>query len=150
MLADYGNMSAPTVLFVLQRAMTTGLPTRATERDGTWVPVELRDPPECDVTLPSTVLAAVTAERLAELSFARRNTLALLRRGAIEASPGHYGLIVALHTCWLCALWVEVRSASVSIPLLWAFFALQAMRIWVLATLGRRWTTRIIVLLDVA
>jgi alkylresorcinol/alkylpyrone synthase len=28
-IADYGNMSAPTVLFVLERALTQGLPSRS-------------------------------------------------------------------------------------------------------------------------
>jgi methyltransferase len=35
-------------------------------------------------------------------------------------------------------------------PLLAVFAVLQAMRVWVLATLGRRWTTRIIVPKDEA
>ena len=29
MLADYGNMSSPTVLFVLERAIQAGLPPRS-------------------------------------------------------------------------------------------------------------------------
>ena len=52
------------------------------------------------------ILALVTAARLAELALARRNTADLLRQGAVEAAPGHYPLIVALHAAWLCGLWL--------------------------------------------
>jgi methyltransferase len=94
------------------------------------------------------VLGLVTVERIAELGLARRNTQALLARGAREAAPGHYGVIVALHAAWLVGLWALAWDRPVSIGWLAAFALLQAMRIWVLATLGPRWTTRIIVLLD--
>ena len=40
------------------------------------------------------LLAFVTAQRLAELVLARRNTARLLARGGVEAAPGHYPLIV--------------------------------------------------------
>ncbi len=96
--------------------------------------------------LAALLLAAVTAERLAELAVARRNTRALLARGAVEVAPGHYRLIVALHAAWLAVLWTQGVGATVSPAWLTVFLALQALRLWVLATLGRRWTTRIIVL----
>ena len=92
------------------------------------------------------LLGFVTVERLAELVLARRNTARLLSRGAVEYAPGHYPLIVALHATWLGGLWLLAWNR----PILWAwlafFAALQVLRVWVLATLGRRWTTRIIVL----
>ncbi len=92
------------------------------------------------------ILAFVTLQRLAELVIAQRNTRALLARGAYEASPGHYPLIVAVHTLWLLALWWFAPGKSVSWPLIGLFLLLQAGRLWVLATLGSRWTTRIIIL----
>ena len=98
------------------------------------------------MSLAVLVLGLVTAERLAELVWARRNTRRLLARGAREAAPGHYPLIVALHAAWLAGLWLWGRDRPVSIPWLAVFAALQAGRLWVLATLGGRWTTRIIVL----
>lgn len=92
------------------------------------------------------LLAFVTVERLAELVLARRNTQALLAQGAVEHAPGHYPLIVALHALWLAGLWVFGASQPVS-PLWFAVFVLlQSGRLWVLMTLGQRWTTRIIVL----
>jgi len=92
------------------------------------------------------LLAFVTAERLGELWLARRNTRALLARGGHEVAPGHYPLIVALHTVWLAGLWVYGRSGAFDQGWLAIFLGLQVLRIWVLVTMGRRWTTRIIVL----
>jgi methyltransferase len=94
------------------------------------------------------LLTLVTMERLAELWLARRNTAALLARGAYEIAPGHYPLIVLLHAGWLAGLWGIGWAAPVNLFWLGIFLALQIARIWTLATLGRRWTTRIIVLPD--
>lgn len=92
------------------------------------------------------VLAFVTAQRLIELWIAGRNTRRLLAQGAVEHGRGHYWLIVALHSAWLLALWLLAPGQPVSIPLLALFAILQLGRIWVLVTLGQRWTTRILVL----
>ena len=92
------------------------------------------------------LLAFVTLERLAELVLARRNTRALLAQGAVEHAPGHYPLIVVMHALWLAGLWVFGASQPVSPFWFGVFVLLQAGRLWVLATLGPRWTTRIIVL----
>lgn len=92
------------------------------------------------------ILAFVTLQRLAELVLARSNTRALLAAGAQEHAPGHYPLIVAVHAAWLAALWWLAPGR----PIHWIFFAffvlLQLGRVWVIRTLGPRWTTRIIVL----
>jgi methyltransferase len=94
----------------------------------------------------TVILALVTLQRLAELAIARRNTRALLARGAYEASPGHYPLIVAVHTLWLAALWWLAPGRAVAWPWIGLFLLLQFGRLWVLATLGGRWTTRIVIL----
>ncbi len=88
----------------------------------------------------------IVAQRLAELAYAARNTRRLKSRGAVEAGAGHYPLMIALHAAWLAALvlWVPPETA-VNLPLLGVFAALQAGRVWVIASLGERWTTRIIV-----
>ena len=93
------------------------------------------------------VLAFVTLQRLGELFLARRNTARLLERGALEVAPGHYPLVVGLHTLWLGGLWVLAltRGLSPDLLLLAIFIVLQGLRVWVLATLGPRWTTRILV-----
>ena len=92
------------------------------------------------------LLAVVTAERLGELWLDRRNTASLLADGAHEVAPAHYKLIVLLHTLWLAGLWLLGWARPISPIWLAILVALQGLRIWVVATLGRRWTTRIIVL----
>ncbi|MEA1015211.1 isoprenylcysteine carboxyl methyltransferase family protein [Sphingosinicella sp. LY1275] len=92
------------------------------------------------------ILALVTAQRLAELVVSRRHTRALLARGAYEVGARHYPLIVAVHAAWLAALWWLAPGRAVLWPLIGLFVLLQGARLWVLATLGERWTTRIIVL----
>jgi methyltransferase len=97
------------------------------------------------VILGVIVLGLVTLSRLVELPIARANTKGLLVSGGREIAPGHYPLIVALHAGWLAALWWLAPGAAVSIPLLALFGLVELARIWVLQTLGKRWTTRIIV-----
>ena len=92
------------------------------------------------------LLALVTLQRLAELVLARRNTRRLLAKGAFEAAPGHYPLIVLLHAAWLGGLWLLAWDRPIRLVWLLVFLALQGGRLWVLASLGERWTTRIIVL----
>jgi methyltransferase len=108
----------------------------------------LRFPEERRMTPAIIVLALVTAERLAELWLARRNTARLLSKGAFEVAPGHYPAIVLMHAAWLAGLWILGWRQPVVWPWLVAFLALQALRLWVLSALGERWTTRIIVLPD--
>jgi methyltransferase len=98
------------------------------------------------MTCAALLLAAVSAERLAELWWAHANTALLLSRGAREFSPSHYPAIVLLHGLWLVSLWLFGWTNSVSSPWLAVFLALQILRAWTLTTLGRRWTTRIVVL----
>lgn len=91
-------------------------------------------------------LAFLIVQRLSELVIARRNTAALLARGAVEHGAGHYPVIVALHTGWIVALVIWGWSAPVHLGWLTAFAVLQGFRVWILLSLGARWTTRIIVL----
>ena len=77
---------------------------------------------------------------------ARSNTRRLLARGAVESGAEHYRFIVALHAAWLIGLWLLAWDRPVNLPLLLLFVLLQAGRVWVIATLGRRWTTRILTL----
>jgi len=92
------------------------------------------------------ILFFVTAQRLSELVIARKNTVRLLAAGAFEHAPGHYPLIVAVHTLWLASLFWLAPGEDIHWPLLALFGLLQLGRVWVLRTLGGRWTTRIIVL----
>jgi methyltransferase len=97
------------------------------------------------VILNLVVLGLVTLSRLVELPFAAANSRRLLAAGGHEIAPGHYPLIVALHAAWLAALWWLAPARPVSLPLLALFCLVELGRIWVLVTLGKRWTTRIII-----
>jgi len=94
------------------------------------------------------ILAFVTLERLAELLLAERNTRRLLDKGGVEHGAGHYPLLVALHAGWLIALWIMAPGRPIDMFWLAMFVLLQFARFWVIATLGPRWTTRIIVVED--
>jgi methyltransferase len=98
------------------------------------------------VSFASTILLLVTLQRLGELVLSNYNTRRLLARGAIEVGAGHYPLVVSVHAAWLIALWIWGRDQDVILPALAGFIVLQGLRLWILATLGPRWTTRIIVL----
>ena len=98
------------------------------------------------MTLAVAVLAAVTLQRLGELVLARRNTRRLLAQGGYEVGAAHYPLIVALHAAWLASLWVVGWSRPVNLAWLGLFVGLQLLRVWVIASLGGRWTTRIVIL----
>lgn len=93
------------------------------------------------------IIGAVVLERLCELVYAERNTRALLAQGAAEVGRAQYPLIVLLHAAWLVTIALALPDPPrfYWIPL-GVFLLLQVARIWVLATLGRYWTTRIITL----
>ena len=96
--------------------------------------------------LSIVVLALVTAQRLGELVLAEYNTHRLRAQGAVETGADHYVFIVLLHGAWLLGLWAFAWDRPVNLALLAVFVLLQAGRVWVIATLGSRWTTRIITL----
>ena len=93
------------------------------------------------------VLGLVAAQRVAEAVYAERNTRTLKAGGAQEIGAGHYPLLVLLHAAWLAAMFLLVRADTpISWPWLSVYVALQGVRVWVIASLGRYWTTRIITL----
>jgi len=97
------------------------------------------------------ILAAVLAQRLGELVYARANTRRLLAKGGTEFGAGHYPLFALLHSAWLVAqaLWlIFMGLENVIWPLVAVYGALQLLRAWILLSLGERWTTRVIVLPD--
>jgi len=98
------------------------------------------------VSAAAVILLAVTLQRVAELGLARANTRWLLAQGAVEAAPRHYPLMVMVHAAWLGTLWIYGRDQPVEAIAACGYALAQLARIWVIATLGRRWTTRIIVL----
>lgn len=100
--------------------------------------------------LPHWLIALVALQRLGELALSRRHMCRLLARGGREVGAGHYPVIVAVHAVWIVTLWTTIPAdAAMSLPWLVLYLLLQAGRIWVMATLGPYWTTRIIHLAEV-
>ena len=98
------------------------------------------------MTLNIVILTLVTLQRLGELWLSNRNMRRLIASGAREYGSSHYPLIVAVHALWLISLWWLAPGRPIDGFWLALFVLLEIARIWVLATLGRRWTTRIIVI----
>ncbi|HEY9086149.1 MAG TPA: isoprenylcysteine carboxylmethyltransferase family protein [Candidatus Tyrphobacter sp.] len=93
------------------------------------------------------ILAIVAAQRIAEAIYAERNARALRKQGAIEYASVQHPFFVALHAGWLLAMLFFIPASTPPNWSLVAVFALvQVARLWVLATLGPRWTTRVLVL----
>ncbi|HEX8007732.1 MAG TPA: isoprenylcysteine carboxylmethyltransferase family protein [Trebonia sp.] len=98
------------------------------------------------------LLVVIAFERVAELVVSQRHAAASLRRGGVESGQGHFPVMVALHTALLIGCWAEPLVLHRSfIPVLgWPMIALvvaaNTLRWWCIATLGPRWTARVIVI----
>lgn len=94
------------------------------------------------------VWSALVLQRLLEVRRARENTRKLLEQGAREFAPGHYPLMILIHTTWFAAWLGEVCQHGAGWHPGWLAPALagQLLRAWAQATLGSRWTTRILVM----
>lgn len=98
------------------------------------------------------LIAAVAAERVAELAVSRRNLAWSRDRGGVEAGAAHYPVMVALHTGLLAGCLAEVHWLHrpflplLGWPMLAVVVAAQALRWWCIATLGRQWNTRVVVI----
>jgi methyltransferase len=90
------------------------------------------------------LLAYVTVQRVVELWWAKQNEARLLAAGGVEYGQSHLQLMQLLHTVWLFGMWVLAYDHAVEPDFLALFIILQIGRFWVLATLGRRWTIRVI------
>ena len=95
------------------------------------------------------LILATGAERILELAISRRNASAAFAKGGVEYGFAHFPFMVALHTGLLLACLVEALYRPF-IPLLgWPMLAIvvlcQVGRYWVIASLGRQWNTRVIV-----
>jgi len=100
---------------------------------------------DSEIGLAQLILGAVLLERLVELWIAKRNTARLLAEGGEEHGGEHYPVFIILHGAWLAALvYFTPPGTPVSYAWLALYIVLQAGRIWVMTSLGRFWTTRII------
>ena len=97
------------------------------------------------------LIAATACERLVEMVLSKRNARWSFDQGGVEHGRGHFPFMVALHTAFLfgCALEVWALDRPFLPRLGWPALTLaigcQGLRWWCIATLGRRWNTRVIV-----
>lgn len=91
-------------------------------------------------------LGFIVIQRLSELVIAKRNTAKLLAKGAYEVGAAHYPVMVAMHSAWIGCLLIFGYDETVAVGWLAVFAILQVFRVWILGSLGSRWTTRIIIL----
>jgi methyltransferase len=97
------------------------------------------------------LVAAVAIERLVELVISQRNIRWARARGGEEVGGAHYPAMVALHVWLLVGSVLEVvLLGRVFLPWLgWPAVVgvglAQGLRWWCIATLGRQWNTRVVV-----
>ena len=97
------------------------------------------------------LVVATGVERIVELVISKRNAARAFAAGGLEYGQKHFPWMVALHTGLLAACIAEaVLLDRPFVPLLgWPMLVLvilsQALRYWCIATLGRQWNTRVIV-----
>jgi methyltransferase len=101
--------------------------------------------------LYTVLVGLVGLERLAELVVSTRNAAWSFARGGVEYGRRHYVVMVVLHTGLLvgCVAEVWIRRPEFLPVLGWTMLlvvlASQGLRWWCIASLGRRWNTRVIV-----
>ena len=99
------------------------------------------------VGLPQIVALIILIQRGAEELYSARNTQALIDAGAREAGRSYYPVVATTHLAWIASLFFLIpATAAASYPLAVVYIALQVVRYWVIATLGRFWTHRIFTL----
>lgn len=97
------------------------------------------------------LIGFVVLQRLLEVRYARSNEIAMRRQGAIEVGAGHYKWIVLLHILFFLSLVLEVWTMEWGFGSGWQVFLIifaiaQILRVWALASLGRFWNTKILIL----
>jgi methyltransferase len=105
------------------------------------------------IVVPGLTLIAVLAIMLVELRISQANERVLRRHGAVDVHDGVYGAMRWAYPGAFVAMAIEgmVRGGS-SPPVMWAglavFLAAKALKAWAIASLGRRWTYRVLRLPD--
>jgi methyltransferase len=96
---------------------------------------------------PQIAATCILLQRGLEELLSRQNTRRLMHLGGREVGREYYPVVAVAHLSWIAALaFLTPPSAHVHMPLLLAFLALQILRYWIIGTLGRYWTHRIITL----
>ncbi|OBJ48701.1 isoprenylcysteine carboxyl methyltransferase family protein [Mycobacterium sp. 1423905.2] len=98
------------------------------------------------------LILAVAVERLLELVVAQRNARWSFAQGGKEFGRRHYGVMVVLHSALLVGCIVEPWALHrpflpwLGWPMVAVLVLCQGLRWWCIASLGKRWNTRVIVL----
>jgi methyltransferase len=98
----------------------------------------------------TALVGLVAVERLVEVSVSARNVRRAFGRGAVEEGPAHYKWMVGLHAALLVAcpleVWVLDRPwvPALALTMLGLLVGANIVRLWVMVTLGDRWTTRVV------
>jgi methyltransferase len=104
------------------------------------------------VVIYYALLVVITLERLAELVVSQRHATELLRRGGVEYGQRHFPVMVVLHVALLIGCWVEPILLhrnfvpALGYSMIAVVVAANVLRWWCIATLGTRWSARVIVL----
>ena len=103
------------------------------------------------MTLYLGFLAALAVERAGELLLSRRNAAWAFARGGIETGRRHFRVMAVLHAGFLVAcaaevvLWQRPFVPTLGWPMLALALSAQGLRYWAIASLGRHWNVRVIV-----
>lgn len=104
------------------------------------------------MTVYWALLSVIACERVAELVVSARHANALLRRGGTEYGFGHFPVMIALHVGLIAGCVLEPLLGhrtfipALGFPMLALTVLANGLRWWCIATLGERWTARVIVL----
>ena len=92
----------------------------------------------------AVLLTYVSVQRIVELWWAKQNEVRLKAAGGVEYGGSHLPLMQLLHAAWLLGMWALAYDHAVQPVFFVPFVLLQIGRFWLLATLGQRWTIRVI------
>ena len=96
------------------------------------------------------LFAVIAIQRLVELFIAKSNEKWMKGHGGIEYGQKHYKFMIGIHLLFFVSLLLEETFGEKTLNSYWLilfvlFLVTQAGRIWVIASLGRFWNTKIIV-----
>ena len=98
---------------------------------------------------PQIAALLILVQRGLEELYSARNTKRLIAEGAHEVGREYYPVVAITHLGWIAAIFMLIpASAQIIWPLLVLYLMLQVVRYWVISSLGRYWTHRIITLED--
>jgi methyltransferase len=102
-----------------------------------------------DAPIPQIAALLILCQRGLEELHSARNTRRLLASGACEVGRNYYPVVAITHLAWIASIaFLVPPDAPISYPLIGAFLLLQIARYWVIGSLGRYWTHRIITIED--